>query len=75
MNITDFTEKFANQFDDTDISEFSSETKFKNLEEWSSLTALSIIAFVDEDYGKELTGEDIRNSETIQDLFEILSTK
>lgn len=74
MNITDFILKFSEQFDDTDASEFSAETNFKNLEEWSSITALSIIAMAD-DYGVELTGEDIRNSETIKDLFDIISKK
>ncbi|KPH13675.1 hypothetical protein [Chryseobacterium sp. ERMR1:04] len=75
MNITNFILKFSEQFDDTDTSEFSAETKFKNLDEWSSMLALSIIAMADEEYEKEVTGEDIRNSETIQDLFDILSKK
>lgn len=75
MNITNFILKFSEQFDDTDTSEFSGETKFKNLDEWSSMLALSIIAMADEEYEKEVTGEDIRNSETIQDLFDILSKK
>ncbi|WP_374460820.1 acyl carrier protein [Chryseobacterium taeanense] len=75
MNIADFISKFSAEFDDTDTSEFSAETKFKNLEEWSSITALSIIAMADNDYGIELTGEDIRNSETIKDLFDIINKK
>lgn len=75
MNINNFVSKFSEQFDDTDASEFSADTKFKNLDEWSSILALSIIAMADEEYEKEITGEDIRNSETIQDLFHILSTK
>jgi acyl carrier protein len=75
MDINNFISKFSEQFDDTDASEFLAETKFKNLDEWSSMVALSIIAMVDEEYEKEVTGEDIRNSETIQNLFDILSTK
>lgn len=75
MDITNFITKFSEQFDDTDASEFSAETKFKNLDEWSSIVALSIIAMADEEYEKEVTGEDIRNSETIQDLFDLLSKR
>ena len=48
MELKDFIEKFAEQFDDTDLSEFKADTEFKALDEWSSLTALSIIAMVDE---------------------------
>ena len=48
MEIKEFIQNFADQFDDTDASVFYSETKFKELEEWSSLTALSVIAMIDE---------------------------
>ena len=60
MDIKDFINNFADQFDDTDINEFSSETKFKELDEWSSLVALSIIGMVDDEYDvaiKQLTEE------------------
>ena len=50
MEIKEFIQNFADQFDDTDASVFTSETKFKELEEWSSLTALSVIAMIDEEY-------------------------
>ncbi len=43
MGLQDFIKKFAEQFDDTDVSEFTSDCKFKELDEWSSLTVLSII--------------------------------
>lgn len=72
MNIQDFIENFAAQFDDTDEALFSAETKFKQLDEWSSLTALSIIAMVDEEYDVIIKGNDIVNAETIQDLFNIV---
>ena len=75
MELKDFIENFANQFDDTDASEFKADTEFKALDEWSSLTALSIIAMVDEEYDITIKGDDIRNSETIEDLFNIVKEK
>ncbi|MCF0220115.1 MAG: acyl carrier protein [Muribaculaceae bacterium] len=69
MDINEFIENFSDQFDDTDASVFTPETKFKELDEWSSLMALSIIAMVDEEYDVTLKGDDIRNATTIQDLF------
>ena len=45
-----FIELFANLFDETDINVFTPQTKFKELEEWSSLIALSVILMVDEDF-------------------------
>ena len=75
MEINDFITKFATQFDDTDASEFTLETKFKELDEWSSLTALSIIAMADEEYGVKIKGDDIRDSTTINDLFERVKSR
>lgn len=75
MDIQEFIENFAAQFDDTDEALFAADTKFKQLDEWSSLTALSIIAMVDDEYNVIIKGNDIINSETIQDLFEIVVKK
>ena len=72
MNIQDFIDNFADQFDDTDKAVFTSETKFKQLDEWSSQTALSIIAMVDDEYNVIIKGSHIIKSETIQDLFEVV---
>lgn len=69
MEIKEFIEKFAEQFEDTNVSEFKPETIFKELEEWSSLLALSVIAMVDEEFDVQLKGDDIRAAVTIEDLY------
>jgi acyl carrier protein len=73
MEIKEFIDNFAAQFDDTDASVFTAETKFKEIAEWSSLSALSIIAMVDEEYDVEINGQDIRNCKTITDLFNLVN--
>lgn len=75
MELKDFIENFAAQFDDTDASEIKAETVFKELEEWSSLIALSVIAMVDEEYDITIKGDDIRNSNTVEDLFNVVAAK
>lgn len=75
MEIKEFIENFANQFDETDPAEITATTEFKNLDEWSSLLALSIIAMVDEEYDITLKGDDIRNTSTVEDLFNLVSSK
>lgn len=75
MEIKEFIEKFAEQFDDTDASVFTAATEFKTLDEWSSLTALSVIAMADDEYGVTLKGDDIRNATTIEDLFNTVKAK
>ena len=75
MEIKEFIENFAAQFDDTEESVFTSGTKFRELGEWSSLLALSIIAMVDEEYDVQLKGEEMRSTNTIQELFDLVSSK
>ena len=75
MELNQFVAHFAAQFDDTDPGEFTADTKFREIDEWSSLIALSIIAMTDEEYQVVLKGEDIRNSQSIRDLFEIVKSR
>lgn len=75
MEINEFVAHFAEQFDETDANEFAPETKFRDLDEWSSLIALNIIAMVDEEYDVTLKGDDVRNSNTIEDLYNIVKAK
>jgi len=75
MEIKSFIENFAEQFEDTDASVFSAETKYRELDEWSSLMALSILAMVDEEYDVQLKGEEMRATNTIQELYDLVASK
>lgn len=75
MEIKDFIEHFAEQFDDTELSYFTPETVFHELDEYSSLIALSIIAMVDEEYGVTIGANEMKASVTIEDLFNIVKSK
>lgn len=75
MEINSFIEKFAEQMEEVKVTDLKPETKFRDIEEWSSLMALSIIAMVDEEYEVIIKGEDIRNSKTIKDLFEVVKSR
>ena len=75
MEIKDFIQHFAEQFDDTDMSEFKSETVFHELDEYSSLIALAIILMVDEEYGVTIDANDMSSSVTIEDLYNIVKSK
>lgn len=74
-SLDEFIELFAEQFDETDASEFQASTVFHDLEEWSSLIALSVIAMVDEEFEVTLKGDDIRAAVTIEDLYNSVKAK
>lgn len=75
MNIEKFVSEFAEQFDEIQTDEFTAYTLFKENVEWSSMTALSVIAMVDDNYSVRLTGDDVRKSLTIKDIYNIVVLK
>ena len=75
MDIKNFIEKFAEQFENTSSDSFIEETKFRELSEWDSLIALSVMAMIDENYNVRITGDEMRHANTIADLYRIIKAK
>ena len=75
MELIGFVKLFGAQFDDTPAHVFAADTKFREMDEWSSLTALSIIAMVDDEFDVQLTGDDVRGATTIEDIFHIVKSR
>lgn len=74
MNINEFIENFAAQFDDTELSEFSSDLKFRELDEWNSFLALGVMAMIKSEYDVAITADEMRNATTVQDLFDTVQS-
>jgi acyl carrier protein len=75
MDINQFIENFTAQLENEEGATITAATEFRKLEEWDSLVALSVIAMVDEKYAAKLTGDDIRDSNTVKDLYQKVSAK
>lgn len=66
-----FIEKLAEAIEVENVESLTPETEFRELEEWSSLAALSLIAMFDEEYDITVNGNAIREAETIEDLYNL----
>ena len=75
MELKKFVANFADQFDETEPEEIQADTKFHELEEWSSLTAMGVIAMVRTQYGKAISGREIRDCVTVADVYKIVASK
>ena len=75
MGLDDFVARFAELFDGTDAAVFAAETAFHDLDGYSSLIALSIIAMVDEEYDVAVKGDDMMSAVTIEDLYNTVMSK
>ena len=75
MELSEFISKFADLFVDEDASAFTADTDFHELDSWSSLTGLSVVAMIIQEYGVELDSQDVRKADTIEDLFNLVNER
>ncbi len=75
MTLEEFVKAFAAEFDDTPEEQFTPATNYRELDEWGSLVALSIISMIDDEMDVQITGADLRASKTIEDLFNLVNSK
>lgn len=57
---------------DIEAEELTPETRLVDMEEWDSIAALSFIAMMDEEFGKEFKGVDVKKIVTVQDALNVM---
>ena len=73
--LKEFVALFSEQFEETDAKLIKADTRFRELDEWSSIIGLCVIAMVDEEFNVALKGDDIREASTIEELYNIILEK
>lgn len=71
----EFIENFHEILEDTERNQINQNTEYKNLDEWDSMVALLLIAMVDEKYGKQIIGADIKECLTLENLYVRIQSK
>jgi len=69
--IKEFIDKVTEALEITDY-ELQPETSFREFPNWSSMNALILIAMFETEYDVTLTGDILRNCNTVQDLYNLL---
>ena len=72
MDLQEFIKKFAELFDETDVSEFKADAEFRDFNDWGSMVGLSVIAMIDDEYGVTINVEDFKKAKTIEALFNVV---
>lgn len=75
MELNEFIAAFADQFDETDSSEITGSTAFHDLDEWSSLTGMGILALAKTEYGKAISSAELKDCVTVEDVFNLIKNK
>ena len=74
MELERFVKDFANQLDETDPETVTASTVYKDLDEWSSFLALAIMAMIKSEYDVAVNAQEMRDAQTIQDLFNVVQS-
>ena len=69
-----FLEQFIAQFDDEPTG-VTMDTDFRDIDDWDSLTALGVISMSDDEYNVKVSGDELKSSKSVRDVFNIVKTK
>ena len=75
MDKQEFLANFAESFDDTNPNEIQFDTQFHDLDEWSSLVGMSVLAMAKVSYGKSISGEELKHCITVEDVYNLIASK
>ena len=69
MTLEEFTVNLEREFENIEPGTFKPDTNYRDIDFWSSMYALIVIAYVDVEFNVTLTGKDLRESQTNKDLY------
>ncbi len=75
MNIQEFIQKVEHEFDQINPGSLTPESKIRDYFEWDSINALVFIALVNVEYDVEINADDLQQSETVTDLYQIIENR
>tara|TARA_B100001175_G_C19275404_1_gene526199 strand:+ start:345 stop:566 length:222 start_codon:yes stop_codon:yes gene_type:complete len=73
LNQKEFIINLKNQYVDSDEIQLDMSTKFKELDSFDSLTGMSIIVFIKDEFNIDLSQKDFKTIETVQQLYDHIS--
>lgn len=74
MTIEEFVQKVQDELQDTPAEKITADTNYKELDEWGSLTSLSLISMIEEEYDKLITGADVRARNSVRELWKYVES-
>ena len=72
MTKEEFVQEFAELLENEEVRE---DTKFRELDEWDSLAALSTISMIDDEFGVTINNKDLRNVENVGELYDMVISR
>jgi acyl carrier protein len=75
ISAEEFTNQLVAEFEDVEPNTVFPDTNYRDIKNWSSMYALIIIAFIDANFDVQLSADNLKNTQTIRDLYTIVCEK
>ncbi|MCK6615333.1 MAG: phosphopantetheine-binding protein [Ignavibacteriaceae bacterium] len=76
MDIEKFIDDFESVIEDVKKGSVTPDTNLKKeIETWDSLAVLSVLAMIDSEYEKIISGEELLNCKTVKDIYDLVVSK
>ncbi len=64
--------KLLEEILDLDEGTLDLDAKLEDIEEWDSLSALSFVVMIKDEFNKKISGQEIRTFKTVKDLLDVM---
>jgi len=71
MNLSKFTQDFAEQFEDN-VTGITETVEFRKHESWDSLTGMAVLYMIEHDYSVTIPVDDFLTLQTPKEIFEYI---
>ncbi len=71
----EFITKFEGCFDGIESGKIQAETQFRDLKEWDSLTALTLLAMIDADYDVSISATELGMCNSPIEIYKLINEK
>jgi acyl carrier protein len=75
ISIEDFTKQLEAELEDLEPGSLKPDTNYHEMDNWNSMYALLVIAFIDANFNVTLNAEDLRSTKTVRDLYSIVKSR
>ena len=75
MELETFIKNFEDALEDVEVGSLSGDSVYRSLEHWDSLSVLTVIAMVDTEYNLRLKAKELKQMQTLSELYALLKSK
>lgn len=75
MDLEKFVKQIEQEIEELEPNSLTADQDYRQLDQWSSMYALIIIAFITVEYDVTLTAQDLKSTHTVRDLFELVKSR